>query len=602
MTYAISKTGHFIDGVAMYRVRDGRNGPSYGPIDGRKSWPHAKAIAICQLANELREQEPARRQALQRLTLAQAAEQFIERKQATGSHDQEHYRLPWLRRHVIGRTQLRRLTTAQCARWRDWLLAQGNKPEGVRKLLSLASAVVQDAIERGRGPKHNPFREVSRPARAQKAAPRVMSVEHERMLSGLRSRSRCIVLVLLWSGLRRGELMALELGDVAECSEGYWLDVHRGRVGSKRTKTNKRRRVLLWGPGAAALSEWLSEHRPALKQRARGHERVFPVCLGRYIAASVWASAGLPPYSPNELRHTHSTGLTTGRWCYRWGRPEAAARMGHSTAVQDKHYLNATGGPAAEASRAAAAAWRQRGATENTSQTATLGESPSVATLSERSDHHALANPRANGRTPIDGQPAAAEPSTRSRAGNGAYMETASAPLDPRRAGACAVSPQQPIGMSDVQTGNTHTHAGRLGRDLSPGTDLRERDTVRSVRELPVLSRTNEGDSGANSAPVDPVNNTGLIADNPWKLLGRARCDSNARLLASEARNQSFQALGNVSSTWRAESIGAATGAESRLAAQVIAADAIGNTGAAAEYGVALAHAVLARVGMERTA
>ncbi len=480
MRFRVQKAGYERGGVVMYKVRDGRNGPTIGPPNGKgpRTWSKAEAEAIAAAANRV-SNKPAER-ALSGLTLAQAAKRFIERCQAGGSHKMEHYRLPWFERHAIGRTQLRNLTTPQCRRWADWLLREGVSDETLRKLLSLASAVVKDAIERGFGPRANPFRDVSRPKRVQRPAPRVMPREHEPKLEHMAPRSRCIVLVFLWTGLRRGELSALEMSDILTTEPGTWLEVTKGAVGSATTKTQCARRVRIWGRGLEALLEWMREHRPKTK-RARNSSRVFPVCLGRYIAAPVWEAAGLPHYTPNELRHTHSTGLVAGRWGYRWPNQMAAERCGHSVKIQQEHYINVTGGPAEETAELAARAW--------------------------------------------------------------AKLES---PLERERAGS---APESRVKVA-------------------------------------------QGDSSI----------TALTVENPWLNAGRARRDSNARLLASEAINQTSQAV-NISDFDGSELVnGTAHGTMSELAALVIAADAIGDIAKAARLGMRLASVVLDSLRGLRTA
>jgi len=131
----------------------------------------------------------------------------------------------------------------------------------------------------------------------------------------LELRDRAIVELAYAGGLRISELAALTFGD---------LDLRRGEV-RVLGKGRKERMTLLGAPAREALSEWLTEGRPALRARAGAtmpdDGTVFLNHRGRPLGVRgmrgridrLAGRAGLPDgVSPHTLRHSFASHLLDG--------------------------------------------------------------------------------------------------------------------------------------------------------------------------------------------------------------------------------------------------------------------------------------------------
>jgi integrase/recombinase XerC len=149
------------------------------------------------------------------------------------------------------------------------------------------------------------------------ASPRALSEEEQRDLlraaEASKPRDRAIVVVLLYTGLRLGELAALDLADTR-------LSARKGIVVVRAGKGDSYREVPLNGAVRAALECWLEVRRrrevggqaagePALFMAARGG-RLSPRAIDRVVRGA-GARAGIA-LSAHVLRHTWVTNLVRG--------------------------------------------------------------------------------------------------------------------------------------------------------------------------------------------------------------------------------------------------------------------------------------------------
>jgi len=149
------------------------------------------------------------------------------------------------------------------------------------------------------------------------ASPRALSEEEQRDLlrvaEASKPRDRAIVVLLLYTGLRLGELAALDLADTR-------LSARKGIVVVRAGKGDSYREVPLNGPVRVALESWLELHRrgevgdhgarePALFTAARGG-RLSPRAIDR-VVRGMGARAGIA-LSAHVLRHTWVTNLVRG--------------------------------------------------------------------------------------------------------------------------------------------------------------------------------------------------------------------------------------------------------------------------------------------------
>jgi len=231
-------------------------------------------------------------------------------------------------RRILPRLGDRALETIQPADVADLIAelhARGMARESIRKTKATLAMVLDFG-----GLKPNPARDTSvklpRDERAEVQPPTVSHVEA--VLRLVPSGYRLPLLVLDATGMRVGELEALTWGDVDELA-GRW------RVSQAVAKTRRAR----WVP----VPERLFEHVVALVPR-EDRELDGQVFDGfgadrlRTAITRACKAAGVPAFSPHDLRHRRAT-----LW-HLSGVPvvEAAAWLGHAPQVHVKTYAHAT--------------------------------------------------------------------------------------------------------------------------------------------------------------------------------------------------------------------------------------------------------------------
>lgn len=172
-------------------------------------------------------------------------------------------------------------------------------------------------------------------------------------------RDRAIVYVLLSTGLRREELIRLDLDQISPHTPASLRQVRQGRIARVQGKGNTERTVFLSNDARLALADYLERERPrdvgpqttalflsATGIPARGTDgRLSPRAvnliltqIGRWHDAELKeASRHLSPLKPHDLRHTFAFQLAkaTGADAY-----ELERRLGHRSQRYIQRYTN----------------------------------------------------------------------------------------------------------------------------------------------------------------------------------------------------------------------------------------------------------------------
>lgn len=209
----------------------------------------------------------------------------------------------------------------------------------IRGMVMLLRSVFERA-----GIKPNPARELDLPARGDPKIPHWL-LETQRLVFGadkatLSHRDKLMIGCGMGGGLRVGELLAIELGNVFLDGPDPHLVVKYGGPGRGLTKSRKPRTVELFEPG---LGFW----RLALAERRLSTSKlVFPGPRGGYLKAwpelfPAWGEAlDLEPTTSHIMRHTYAVSMLSGTWGYAPRSLEFVQKqLGHSSvSVTEKYY------------------------------------------------------------------------------------------------------------------------------------------------------------------------------------------------------------------------------------------------------------------------
>jgi integrase len=177
-------------------------------------------------------------------------------------------------------------------------------PATIDTSLTSVRSFYRRAVSRGEA-RSNPCIGLEKPA-VEKAHKRIVTPpEAVKMLDALTGFDRVLWATAFYTGLRRGELIALRWPAV-DLAGGFvkvvagWDDVE-GEIEPK--SQHGRRKV----PIPAVLRDYLDQHRLT----TGGEDYVFPnrrwVCDAGLRAAKVWEDAGLPVLTLHECRHTYAS-------------------------------------------------------------------------------------------------------------------------------------------------------------------------------------------------------------------------------------------------------------------------------------------------------
>ena len=240
----------------------------------------------------------------------------------------------------LGRDDTRALTEKAASRYPGWLskrrdpnqrLRSGHSPAGLARRVTSVSAFCAWLVKR-KDLTSNPFDALPRPKRPRGLPRAVPTGLIDRLLRGkMSSRDRAVVACLRYAGLRIGELINLEVGDV-DFLLGV-VTVRRGKGGSDRTipmDPTLRDALVDWSlaRGDAPGGVFLGQDNPRLNRKAVGR-----------ILDRLCLQVGIPRFTAHQLRHTFGTEAASA------GIPatELQALMGHEDLSTTQRYVRVTG-------------------------------------------------------------------------------------------------------------------------------------------------------------------------------------------------------------------------------------------------------------------
>jgi integrase len=213
---------------------------------------------------------------------------------------------------ALGGVPLRELTPELIARWQSDRLAAGAGPVAVRQALGLVGNVLQRAAESGRIAS-NPARLVRKAPIARRAEVRPLApATIEAMRAASSPRDAALLAVLAYAGLRPGEALALQWGDVRDRTLLVERSLSLGA--EKGTKTGAHRTVRLLAPLASDLREWRlrsgrpGDREPVIPARRGGHwsDQAYRSWRRQAFDRAVTA-AGVEHARPYDLRHSFAS-------------------------------------------------------------------------------------------------------------------------------------------------------------------------------------------------------------------------------------------------------------------------------------------------------
>jgi len=270
-----------------------------------------------------------------------------------------------------------------------WVRGMDGARSTKQNALNLLRKCLADALDE-RKIRENPAADVRVPRepRARDAWTYLTPAELDAVMALADEDDRDVIAFAAGTGLRAGELCALEVCDVVLGTEPHVVVRYGGR-GGRATKSGKPRVVPLFGWALDAILRWRQRHppdpsrphAPALPSlrggsplggprvrvgQARSHFHVLGrdhVGGGEYVdrfralceLAGLFEADPERPLSWHSLRHTCATSLVSGAWGRAWSLREVQELLGHVQASTTERYAHLCGtlvGRAAAAHRA----------------------------------------------------------------------------------------------------------------------------------------------------------------------------------------------------------------------------------------------------------
>lgn len=303
---------------------------------------------------------------------------FLQRRELGGLHNNTETDASRARLHLqdapFAHKPLASITRAEVQRYINSLAAQearqtvrtaeGSKTVGAGRTLSgttighvrnLASALFEAAVI-DELVDTNPVRGVRAPRTAQTedAWTFLEADEIDRLLTSdaQDSTARAIYSTAIFTGLRRGELWALDWSDVTLDGERPEIVVRHSH--GKATKSGRVRRVPLLPGALVALRSWHAERgTPASGlvfpnaeggRRRKDDQAGWPDRRQRYkgelqVIPGIKSKAGISRHVRfHDLRHTTASHLLMGTWGRRWSLEEIRVVLGHGSIVTTQRY------------------------------------------------------------------------------------------------------------------------------------------------------------------------------------------------------------------------------------------------------------------------
>jgi integrase len=208
----------------------------------------------------------------------------------------------------LGATQLSKIRRAELQALVDRLLVAGHNPSTIRNTLLPVRAIFRRAVARG-DVAVNPTTGLELPA-VRGRRDRIASPDEARRLLDALERDRALWATAMYSGLRMGELRALEW-DAIHFDAGI-IDVRRTWDHKEGPVAPKSRAGLRSVPLAAVLRADLAAHRLACEWRdglvfGRTPDSAFNPGTVNNRAGRAWEEAGLERITLHECRHTFAS-------------------------------------------------------------------------------------------------------------------------------------------------------------------------------------------------------------------------------------------------------------------------------------------------------
>jgi integrase len=213
---------------------------------------------------------------------------------------------------TFSHVRLRDITPELVSRWQSDRLASGAGPASVRKTLDLLGNILQRAVE-GQRIVANPVRIVRKAKVSKRPETRpLVPVTIEAMRTASGERDKILLSLLAYAGLRPGEALGLQWGDVRDRTLIIERAVSLGEV--KATKTGQHRTVRLLEPLARDLAEWRmrcgrpADTSPVIPANRGGvwSETEYRNWRRRSFAKALKA-AGVDSARPYDLRHSFAS-------------------------------------------------------------------------------------------------------------------------------------------------------------------------------------------------------------------------------------------------------------------------------------------------------
>lgn len=251
------------------------------------------------------------------------------------------------------------VTRADAKSFARELLGEEISNQTVKHVVNLARGVFHEAFDVDELIERNPFEGVEVPQRAETdddhwTALSLQEIEQLRTCATFTSEQRTAFLLAVYTGLRQGELAALEWSDVnLDGSPHLWV---RRSWNTPTTKTSTSRRVDLIPVAAELLREWRDTRRVRSKYvwgclYTRGYDwgwalkKTKDVCyLGAKREAGIVRRVWF-----HHLRDTCASHLLTGSWGRAWSIAEVAQLLGHTSTWVTERYARIMPGALARA-------------------------------------------------------------------------------------------------------------------------------------------------------------------------------------------------------------------------------------------------------------
>lgn len=253
------------------------------------------------------------------------------------------------------------VTRADAKRFARELLSYDLSNQTIKHVVNLARSVFHEAVDTDEIIERNPFEGVEVPQRSSTdqdhwTALSLQEIEQLRTCPTFTAEQRTVFLLAVYTGLRQGELAALEWSDVnLDGAPHLWV---RRSWNTPTTKTSTSRRVDLIPAAVVLMNEWRGSKRVSSKYvwgclYARGYDWGWAlkkdnkngVCyLGAKREAGIVRSVWF-----HHLRDTCASHLLTGSWGRAWSIAEVAQLLGHTSTWVTERYARIMPGALARA-------------------------------------------------------------------------------------------------------------------------------------------------------------------------------------------------------------------------------------------------------------